>query len=178
MPYRKKENKRRRTRRHLWTKKDMLELGQSVVNEIVTRTFTNGRGVDGRPFAPYSTTPIYVSNKYARLAPKGGRKTPKGRFYEGGYRQYKNASRRGRSRNAVDLFLTGQLSRALKVRRVTRGVAVVGLEGDAAVYGVFVNQSRRFIGLGPAERRRMRQRFSEKIRERLGIPGRVRLAGE
>ena len=169
MPYsRKKAGPRRRK---LWTSRDMAELGQIAVSEIVIRTFTHGEGVDDRKFKRYSTKPIYVSSRLARLKPKGGRRTPGGRYYAGGYAQYKKDSRSGNrpvgARNAVDLVLSGEMLRKFKVLRHNRQRAVIGLTGSPAIYGSYVNEARPWIGFSPKNRRSFFKKFARMVRQRL-----------
>jgi len=137
----------------LITKQDMLRLGQDIVVAINLRTL---RGVDrhGQPFKRYSTTPIYVAKRFARLAPKGGRPSKSGKsvFYSGGYAEYKRTSRRHSSAIAgataeVDLTLSGALMRSIHVSRSTPTMVRVSTGAREALYGVHVNASRRFMGL-------------------------------
>ena len=53
--------------------------------------YFEGLDADRKPFKDYSTKPIYVAFRGARLKPKGGRPSRTGRsiFYAGGYQQYK-----------------------------------------------------------------------------------------
>lgn len=169
MPYSRKKGGPRR--RKLWTSRDMAELGQIAVAEIVVRTFTHGEGVDDRKFKRYSTKPIYVSERLARLQPKGGRRTPGGRYYAGGYAQYKKDSRSGNrpvgARNEVDLFLSGEMLRKFRVLRHNRKRAVIGLTGDPAFYGSYVNKARPWIGFSPKNRKSFFEKFARKVQKRL-----------
>ena len=81
--------------RSLWTAKDSARLASNTLAQIKIRT---GKGIDanGQLFKDYSTSPIYVPLKGARLKPKGGRKsrTRKSIYYAKGYAQYKEESRK------------------------------------------------------------------------------------
>jgi len=134
----------------LWTAEDSLRLASNTVAQIKIRT---GKGVDanGQLFKDYSTTPLYVSKKGARLKPKGGRPSKTGRsvYYEEGYSQYKQESRqRGGSGDsaAVDLVLSGNMLNNFVVLEATENGFILGLTSKAQ-YGYYVNQQREFIGL-------------------------------
>jgi len=138
--------------RSLWTSQDYLRLASNTLASIKLRT---GKGLDanGKPFKPYSTTPIYVAKRGARLKPKGGRpsRTGKSIYYEGGYQQYKNQSRRrGQSTDSaeVDLVLSGNMMNNLVVKEATASGFTIGLTKHAQ-YGFAVNETREFIGLSP-----------------------------
>lgn len=78
--------------------------------------------------------------------------TVTGRFYVNGYSEYKLSSRRGTTNAAgqrgseVDLILSGQMSRSIRVISSTRTEAVIGMTGDARNYGAYVDESRPFMG--------------------------------
>jgi len=80
-----------------------------------------------------------------------------GRHYEGGYAEYKASSRRGLvNRNgvsgvAVDLTLSGRLSRSVRVISSTRTQATIGITGEAQVYGARVDGDRQFMGFSEAD---------------------------
>ena len=138
--------------RSLWTAQDSLRLASNTLASIKLRT---GKGLDanGEPFKPYSTTPIYIAKRGARLKPKGGRpsRTGKSIYYEGGYQQYKNQSRRrGQSTDSaeVDLVLSGNMMNNLVVKEATASGFTIGLTKHAQ-YGFAVNETREFIGLSP-----------------------------
>lgn len=72
----------------------------STVRALIVQRTLSGRDIHGRPFTPYSTTPIYVSvdnRPPGYPKPSGGRKSRTGRsvYYEGGYAQYKTSIGRG-----------------------------------------------------------------------------------
>jgi hypothetical protein len=138
--------------RSLWTAQDYLRLASNTLASIKLRT-GKGLDADGKPFKPYSTTPIYVAKRGARLKPKGGRpsRTGKSIYYEGGYQQYKNQSRRrGQSTDSaeVDLVLSGNMMNNLVVKEATASGFTIGLTKHAQ-YGFAVNETREFIGLSP-----------------------------
>jgi len=138
--------------RSLWTAQDSLRLASNTLASIKLRT-GKGLDADGKPFKPYSTNPIYVAKRGARLKPKGGRpsRTGKSIYYEGGYQQYKNQSRRrGQSTDSaeVDLVLSGNMMNNLVVKEATASGFTIGLTKHAQ-YGFAVNENREFIGLSP-----------------------------
>lgn len=143
--------------RSLWTAKDTLRLAQNTLASIKLRT-SRGLDADGRPFKdykPYSTKPLYVSKRGARLKPKGGRpsKTGESVYYEGGYQQYKKLSRdRGGEGDSaeVDLVLSGNMMNNLIVKQATEDMFVIGLSNKAQ-YGYIVNRDRQFLGLSPQD---------------------------
>ena len=134
----------------LWTARDSARLASDTLASIKLRT-TRGIDANGQKFDGYSTDPIYVAKRGARLAPKGGEPTPSGKsvFYEGGYKQYKHDSRR-RSRLAgtaeVDLTLSGNMMNNLVVKEATAKGFTIGLTRHAG-YGYYVNEKREFLGL-------------------------------
>ena len=134
----------------LWTARDTAGLAANTLASIKLRT-SQGKDADGRPFKGYSTTPLYVAKRGARLAPKGGEESRTGDsvYYEGGYRQYKEESRRrggGGDSAEVDLVLSGNMINNLVVKSSTVNQFVIGLT-DKAQYGYIVNESREFLGL-------------------------------
>ena len=138
----------------LWTAKDSARLAQNTLAAIKLRT-SQGIDADGRKFAPYSTRPIYIPLRGARLKPKGGRKSRTGRtvFYAGGYDQYKRESRRhgGGSSALVDLTLSGALMQNLVVLDATASRFIIGLAAHVRHYGYDVNAEREFLGLSPRD---------------------------
>jgi len=134
----------------LWTAKDSARLASDTLASIKLRT-TRGIDANGQKFDGYSTEPIYVAKRGARLAPKGGSPTPSGKsvYYEGGYKQYKHDSRR-RSTLAgtaeVDLVLSGNMMNNLVVKEATAKGFTIGLTRNAG-YGYYVNEKREFLGL-------------------------------
>jgi len=114
------------------------------------------KGIDanGRKFAGYSTRPIYIRIQGAKLKPKGGTPSASGRsvFYQNGYREYKNKSRRrvpgGAGQSAeVDLVLSGALMNNLVVKEANQNGFSIGLTNHVAHYGYKVNDDREYIGL-------------------------------
>ena len=53
----------------------------------------------------------------------------------------------------VDLTLSGQMRNSFKVKTATETLIVIGLTGEAVVYGAGVNAKRRWIGLSPTDMR-------------------------
>jgi len=133
----------------LWTAQDTMRLANNTLASIKLRT---SKGIDakGKPFKGYSTKPTYISKRGARLAPKGGRPSRTGLsvFYAGGYKQYKQESRRrsGSSSAEVDLVLSGNMMNNLVVKEASASGFKIGLTKHAQ-YGYAVNESREFLGL-------------------------------
>ncbi len=158
----------------LITEKDMRRLGQGIVVTIKTRTL---RGLDkrGNPFKPYSRRPIYVAKRHARLAPKGGRpsRTGKSIYYAGGYAEYKRTSRRlsvptdGSATAEVDLILSGQLMGSIHVSRATPTSVRISTGAREALYGVHVNNVRRFMGISRKDREQMSADIEAIVERRL-----------
>jgi len=140
--------------RSLWTQRDSLVLASNTLASIKMRT---SRGIDatGNQFKGYSTRPLYVLKRGARLKPKGGRLSRTGRsvFYQNGYKQYKHESRRrgtpGESAE-VDLVLSGNMMNNFVVKQATVNGFKLGLTQQAN-YGYSVNMDREFIGLTDQE---------------------------
>jgi len=161
-----------------WTDEDMRTFAAAAHAAVSIRTFNEGRGIDDRPFRGYSKRPLklYARSSTGRaLAPKGGTpfpwvKGPKqrtggydaskigqeaGKFYAGGYREYKKSSRIGRVSSTgrtgveVDLILSERMARGFRVLRVSRFSAAIGLTGEARDYGAHVDADRPFLGTSP-----------------------------
>ena len=60
-------------------------------------------------------------------------------------------SKAGRAGVLVDLTLSGQMMREFRVRKTTRLSAIIGLTGEAAIYGSSVNAARPWIGLADSD---------------------------
>lgn len=92
-----------------------------------------------------------------------------GKFYVGGYAEFKNANRKGLVNSAgrvgtgVDLVLTGQLSESIRVISSTRTQAVIGMTGDARSYGVHVDAARPFMGFSDADHEEGHRILSELV---------------
>jgi len=140
--------------RSLWTARDSMGVALNTVASIKLRT-SEGKDANDQPFKGYSTRPIYITKKGARLKPKGGRpsRTGKSIFYAGGYKQYKKDSRRrgGVGDSAeVDLVLSGNMLNNFVVKQATVNGFKLGLTNKAQ-YGYAVNETREFIGLTDKE---------------------------
>ncbi|MDP3908851.1 MAG: hypothetical protein Q8Q14_00530 [Gemmatimonadales bacterium] len=162
----------------LWDEQAMAAVTAWSVEIIVNRTTRLGIGADGEPLAAYATKAMTVglrSETAIRLKPKGGKPAygpgrPRrllsasgrppagkswpitGRYYDGGYREYKQASRKGNIRSAeVDLVLSGQLMRSIDAVQVTAEQGTVSIRGPAREYGPAVNEDRPFLGHHDAE---------------------------
>jgi len=140
--------------RSLWTQRDSLVLASNTLASIKMRT-SQGIDATGKQFKGYSTRPLYVLKRGARLKPKGGRLSRTGRsvFYQNGYKQYKQESRRrgqaGQSAE-VDLVLSGNMINNFVVKQATVNGFKLGLTPQAN-YGYSVNADREFIGLTDQE---------------------------
>lgn len=136
--------------RSLWTAKDSARLASDTLASIKLRT-AQGLDADRKQFKPYSTKPIYVAFRGARLKPKGGRPSRTGRsiFYAGGYQQYKQESRRrGAGSSAlVDLVASGALMNNLVVLHASAERFIIGLSPHVRHYGYYVNADREYLGL-------------------------------
>ena len=138
----------------IWTKRDSLVLASNTLASIKIRT-SKGLDATGNQFKGYSTRPLYVLKRGARLKPKGGRLSRTGRsvFYQNGYKQYKHESRRrgtpGQSAE-VDLVLSGNMMNNFVVKQATVNGFKLGLTQQAN-YGYSVNMDREFIGLTDQE---------------------------
>ena len=142
----------------------MKDIAEQLRASITQRAFFEGLDVRDARFDDYSEKArvVYFASETARrLKPKGGtpwkgRRGPRkgetvGRFYEGGYRQYKEESRKGLKEASVevDLILSGQLSRSLRVVRTTSTQARIEVRGGATAYAQGVNQKREWLGVSP-----------------------------
>ena len=143
--------------RSLWSARDTQRLAMNTLASIKLRT---SRGIDanGVKFTGYSTNPIYIAKRGARLTPKGGTPSRSGKsiYYKGGYKQYKHESRERTSgpkstdSAEVDLVLSGNMMNNLVVKEATATGFVIGLTSNAN-YGYIVNRSREFLGLSPKD---------------------------
>lgn len=157
--------------RTLWTAQDSARLAQNTLAMIKLRT-SNGIDANGVNFDKYSKEPIYVTKKGARLSPKGGRpsRTGKSVYYAGGYKQYKNESRRrgGEDDSAeVDLVLSGQLMNNLVVTEATPTGFKIGLTKHVQSYGYHVNQKREYLGLSEDDIDVLVEAVSNDVSEKL-----------
>mgnify|MGYP003111603468 FL=1 len=71
--------------RSLWTARDSMSLAMNTLASIKLRT-SNGIDANGVKFKGYSTKPILIAKRGARLKPKGGVDSPSGKsvYYAGG----------------------------------------------------------------------------------------------
>jgi len=161
----------------IWTTRDSMATAADTIALVRLRTYA-GLDIQDRAFssyAPYSETPIYVSLKGARLKPKGGRKTKSGKsmFFQGGYREYKQKSRRRRTKGGanqtaeIDLTLSGALMNNLVTTSATKTSFTIGLSGAVRSYGYYVNARRPFIGLSSSDQRKLTDAIAARIRKKL-----------
>tara|TARA_R100001015_G_C4632018_1_gene195056 strand:+ start:2428 stop:2955 length:528 start_codon:yes stop_codon:yes gene_type:complete len=163
--------------KQIWTKADTMRLAMDTLASIKLRT---SRGIDanGTKFKQYSKKRIYISldkGTGARLKPKGGvlSRTGKTMRFDGGYREYKNLSRKrgtvpGQTDSAeVDLVLSGSLMNNLVILKATQTRFVIGLTNNVKYYGYAVNQKREYLGLSPDDVRLIivtaRQTIADKL---------------
>lgn len=115
----------------------------------------SGRDMNGRPFKPYSTLPIYIDIN-SRPKPKGGRrrhektgKPMKRVFYEGGYAQFA-AQTKGSVR--PNLFASGDMMRAFQAQKISSKKAQVGFTRRHPAEKAIANSGKRpFVGLTARE---------------------------
>jgi len=155
----------------LWSARDSMVAAADTIALVRLRTYA-GKDTQDRPFTGYSTKPIWVGFKGARLTPKGGRKTRKGMAFPGGYREYKLKSRRrttgGANQTAeVDLTLSGALLNNLVTIKATRTSFTIGLSSAVRHYGYYVNARRSFIGLSSSDQRKLTDAIAARIRKKL-----------
>ena len=159
----------------LWTERDTKRLALNTLASIKRRTM-QGTDADGKPFKEYSEKPLYVAFKGARLKPKGytrKSRTGKSAFYQGGYREYKDKSRKRSTRpstemtSEVDLVLRGSLMANFIPLKVTRYSFILGLGAPVQKYGYHVNENRRFIGLCPKEVEQLTKVVALEIQNKL-----------
>ena len=174
------------------TPQNRTRLGLEVATIIRDRAFPSsgvGRDETGAPYSAYSTKPIYVSKKSppraadmpapvgvaASTIAKGKGRTKDGRdrgetgkgrktvFYAGGYSQYRSSIGRSTDKNLV---LTGQTARALSHLRSTRRSIVIGFRTRKA-RARQLDAEYEFLGLTPAEKRRVVQIWRRLVQEQL-----------
>jgi hypothetical protein len=157
----------------LWSAADSQVTALDTVALIKRRIY---KGIDstGRPFLSYSTRPIYVPKKGARLTPKGGREARGGRsvYYAGGYAEYKEKSRRrvagGANQTAeVDLTLSGALVNNIQPLQVSKSGYTIGLTSAVRGYGYRVNERRPYLGLSPNDVKILSAAVAARIRKKL-----------
>lgn len=122
----------------LFTRADMLAIGEAVAASILRRTDAGVSANGERDFDAYSDTPTYISRSDFP-APRGGE--PKGAtvFYPDGYRQYK-ADTLGSAR--PNLTRSGEMLRSFGVRDATASAVAVGVS-DPMVGRALGNQATR-----------------------------------
>ncbi len=165
----------------LWTEKDSRITALDTIAMIRSRVYS-GRDTKDQPFAGYSTRPIYISRKGARLKPKGGRtkrlkavgrkRAMKTMYFAGGYKEYKQKSRRrvkgGQNQTAeVDLTLSGALMNNIVTTQVSKTGFTIGLSSAVNSYGYYVNLKRPFMGLSPLDQAQLQRAVSARIRKKL-----------
>lgn len=157
----------------LWSPADSQMTALDTI-ALIKRRIYQGIDSSGRPFLSYSTRPIYIPKKGARLKPKGGRRARGGRsvYYAGGYAEYKRLSRRrvagGSNQTAeVDLTLSGALVNNIQPLQVSKSGYTIGLTSAVRGYGYEVNARRPFLGLSPNDVRMLTVAVAARIRKKL-----------
>ena len=159
--------------RSLWTARDSMGLAMNTLASIKLRT-SNGIDANGVKFTGYSTNPIYIAKRGARLSPKGGVESRSGKsvYYAGGYKEYKHKSRERSSEPGstdsaeVDLVLSGNMMNSLEVKEATPTGFIIGLNKNAQ-YGYIVNETREFLGLSPDDVEILTKAVEIEVRKKL-----------
>ncbi len=119
----------------------------------------------GRRLKPKGGLPAYGRGRPRRLmgasggAPAGSGWQITGRHYKGGYAEYKQSSRKGlvnpsgASGAAVDLVLSGELARSVRILTQSLYSVVVGITGAARRYGPATDARRRWLDVSPQDMR-------------------------
>ena len=150
----------------------VLQTAEEVVKIVKGRTL-KGLDVNLRPFAPYSSDPLYMPLNH-RPKPRGGRrnrirgknagKPMKTVFYEGGYAQF---ARETKGEGAPNLFATGDMFRAFQRQKTqVRGTrATIGFtRREAAAKAAGNNRKREFVGINIGQELPIIQRnFTRKL---------------
>lgn len=148
----------------VWDLTAMRDVAEVLRTSMVQRTFFEGLDTNDAPLKAYSSKPVVIYNKSEtarRLKPKGGqpwkgRRGPGkgrvvGRFYAGGYAEFKEQSRKGLNANSVevDLILSGQLSRSVAVQAISKTGVRISPRGSAVAYAAATNDKRQWWGISP-----------------------------
>lgn len=149
----------------VWDLTAMRDVAEVLRTSLVQRTFFEGLDVNDNGLKAYSTKPVVIyaaSETGRRLKPKGGtpwkgRRGPNkgrvvGRFYKGGYAEYKELSRKGLKPGKsveVDLILSGQLSRSIGVQAISKTGVTITPRGAAVTYAGATNDKRNWWGISP-----------------------------
>lgn len=147
----------------VWDLKAMRDVAEVLRTSLVQRTFFEGLDVNDNGLKAYSTKPVVIyrnSETARRLKPKGGtpwkgQRGPNkgrvvGRFYKGGYAEYKELSRKGLKPGKsieVDLILSGQLSRSIGVQAISKTGVTITPRGAAVAYAAATNDKRNWWGI-------------------------------
>lgn len=147
----------------VWDLTAMRDVAEALRTSLIQRTFFEGLDVDDNGMKAYSTKPVVIyrnSETARRLKPKGGtpwkgQRGPNkgkvvGRFYKGGYAQYKEESRKGLKPGKsveVDLILSGQLSRSIAVQAISKTGVTITPRGAAVAYAAATHAKRNWWGI-------------------------------
>ena len=149
----------------VWDLKAMRDVAEVLRTSLVQRTFFEGLDVNDNGLKAYSAKPVVIyrnSETARRLKPKGGtpwkgQRGPNkgrvvGRFYKGGYAEYKELSRKGLKPGKsveVDLILSGQLSRSIGVQAISKTGVTITPRGAAVAYAGATHLKRNWWGISP-----------------------------
>lgn len=145
------------------TAQDMLQTGNEAIALLKIRVYDKNKALSGQAFKPYSTRPFTVktgSDTAKRLKPKGGKKTTKGVFYQGGYAEYKKAST---GSSDVNLTLSGNLLQSIQVVNANPKSFTISPTGTAVSYAQKVDAARPFIGITDDELDILKQVIIDKL---------------
>lgn len=159
----------------LFSADEMRGVGSLTVALIQRRT-QQGKDAFGRPFKPYSVTPIYISKRGEtgmRLSPKGGRTTPSGKsvHYLGGYRAYKAAST---GSGKVNLTLSGELLRGVHVTSASPEAVTISVKSGDIRRAEGISRTRPFVGLSEKDEQVVREEFDDLLQAKIDRRGGAR----
>lgn len=153
----------------------IIETAQDVLATLDERIFDDGKAVDGSKIGKYSTRQLLIPpSKFIRkgdikkVKPLIIKKTqPKKGWVlvKGGYSQFRKIS--GLQNNFVDLQLTGDLKRSLRLQPRRKAVDVV-IRGKFNIKKVDDNEDRfnkKIFGLSKSERFEIEKRARKRVRE-------------
>jgi len=150
-----------RKRKRSYRRTTQQAFSHDVLEIVEDRIFIDGRGADGAPLPAYSTKPLYVSDK-DRPKARGGAKTPTGRFYEGGYRQYKQATFNTNKRIPVK---TGTLRDSFRVKVARNGSVIVYIAKRGEEHAGYMTDRADWLGLSKADRVAVARSFRALMRK-------------
>jgi len=144
-----------------YTKRTQRALKESALRIFVRRVFEEGVASSGKGLPAYSTKPLYVSYADAPR-PRGGEPRPKGRFYPGGYAQYKRATFGTLKRIPVK---TGRLKRSLTARVRADGSVEIYVKFSGKRHAAYITKRARWLELSRSDRVSVVKRFRALMRK-------------